>query len=94
MAGDKRWIFLDAYESHASEARKIVAYGATGVGATLFFWAIELGAWKIWNTVEAKNLGAVIGIGIGNYMKYLLDKKFAFGTGLAKIEKAARYDPV
>ena len=27
---DKRWIFLDAYETHAAELRKIVIYGASG----------------------------------------------------------------
>jgi putative flippase GtrA len=85
---DKRWIFLDPYESHASELRKIIIYGASGVGTTLLFWAMELGAWNIWNTVEAKYYGAVLGIALGNYIKYLLDKRYAFG-GAGKLEKTA-----
>ncbi len=44
---DKRWVFFDAYESHASEARKVMIYGAFGVGTTLLFWGIELAAWHL-----------------------------------------------
>ena len=76
---DKRWIFLDAYETHAAELRKIAIYGASGIGTTLLFWGLEVGAWKIGGTTEAKYLGAVVGLVLGNYFKYLLDKRFTFG---------------
>jgi putative flippase GtrA len=75
---DKRWIFLDTYDGHVAEIRKFVVYGLSGVGTTLLFWAIELGAWHIWQTVEAKYIGAVIGLSLGSWIKYLLDKQYAF----------------
>ena len=75
---DKRWVFLDAYDGHIAEARKIVVYGAFGVGTTLLFWAIELGFWHVWQTAEAKYIGAAIGLSLGNWIKYLLDKQFVF----------------
>ena len=76
---EKRWIFLDPYESHAAELRKITVYGLFGVGTTLLFWAIELGAWHVWGTVEAKYLGAALGLALGNWIKYVLDKHWVFG---------------
>lgn len=75
---DKRWVFLDGYQGHAAEVRKIAAYGAFGVGTTLLFWAIELSFWHVWRTVEAKYIGAVIGLALGNWVKYQLDKHYVF----------------
>lgn len=78
---DKRWIFLDGSEGGTAEIRKIVVYGVFGVLTTLLFWAIELGAWHIWSTASAKYVGAAIGLSLGNYIKYLLDKRFVFTKG-------------
>jgi putative flippase GtrA len=75
---DKHWVFFDSYESHASEARKVLTYGAFGVGTTLLFWGIELACWHIGGTAEAKYTGAIIGLTLGNWIKYLLDKRFVF----------------
>src|SRR4051794_31140468 len=63
---DKRWVFLDAYDSHAAEVRKVFVYGISSVGTTLLFWGVELGFWFIWGTAEAKYLGALIGLSLGN----------------------------
>jgi putative flippase GtrA len=77
---DKRWIFFDAYESHATEIRKIAIYGVSGVATTLVFWGAELGAWTTWRTPEAKYAGAVVGLALGNWIKYRLDKHYVFGA--------------
>ncbi len=76
---EKKWIFLDSYETHAAEVRKIVIYGIFGVGTTLLFWGIELGALWIWGTTTAKYIGAAVGLSLGNWIKYLLDKHYVFG---------------
>lgn len=76
---EKRFIFFDAWESHAAELRKITVYGLFGVGTTLLFWAIELGAWHLVGTVEAKYAGAAVGLALGNWIKYLMDKHWVFG---------------
>lgn len=75
---EKRWIFLDPYENHVAEIRKIIVYGLFGVGTTLLFWGIELGAWHLWGTVEAKYIGAAVGLSLGNWIKYVLDKHWVF----------------
>lgn len=75
---EKRWVFYDRYDNHRAEARKVIVYGLFGVGTTLLFWAIELGFWHVGGTAEAKYLGAVIGLGLGNWIKYLFDKRFVF----------------
>jgi len=77
---DKRWIFFDDYESHTEEIRKVIVYGLFSVLTTLIFWAVEIGAWRHWETSFAKYTGAVIGLAIGNLIKYLLDRRFVFGT--------------
>ena len=75
---EKRWVFLDGYEGHRAEICKIVIYGLSGVATTLLFWAIELGAWHIWQTAEAKYVGAGLGLGFGNWVKYRLDRRYVF----------------
>ena len=75
---EKRWIFLDGYGGHLTEIRKLVFYGAFSVGTTLLFWGIELGAWHVWQTTTAKYVGAAVGLSLGNWIKYLLDKHFVF----------------
>ncbi len=75
---DKRWVFLDGYDGHATEIRKICIYGVFGVVTTLLFWGIELGCWSVFRTIEAKYVGATIGLTLGNWIKYLLDKHYVF----------------
>ena len=77
---DKRWVFADPYSSHGEEARKVVLYGALSVITTLLFWGTELAAWTIWHTAEAKYIGGAIGLAVGNWIKYRLDKRFVFRT--------------
>lgn len=75
---DKRWVFLNRYEGHGAELRKITLYGFFSVGTTLIFWAVELGAWYLWRTSEAKYLGAILGLSLGNWVKYQLDRHYVF----------------
>jgi putative flippase GtrA len=75
---DKRWIFLDSFADPAAELGKITVYGIVSIGTTLLFWASELGFWYLWQTIEAKYLGAALGLSIGNWIKYLLDKRYVF----------------
>ncbi len=75
---DKRWVFFDPYDGHAAEARKVLIYGTFGIGTTLLFWGVEVGCWHLGGTAEAKYVGAIIGLTLGNWIKYLLDKQFVF----------------
>jgi hypothetical protein len=69
---------LDAYESHAAEIRKVIVYGLSAVATTIIFWGVELSFWRIWGTAEAKYSGAVLGLSIGYWIKYRLDRHFVF----------------
>ena len=79
---DKHFVFFDAYQSHVAEIRKLVGYGAFSVGTTVLFWGFELSFWHAFHTVEAKYVGAVLGLSFGNWIKYLLDKRYVFRAGL------------
>jgi len=83
---DKRWVFLDSYETHAAELKKVFVYGVFGVATTALFWGVELAAIRLFHTTEAKYTGAVVGLSLGNWIKYLLDKHYVFQTarGVAK----------
>ena len=77
-AFEKRWIFLDGYDGHTAEIRKILVYGIFGIATTLLFWGIEFGAWHVWQTAGAKYAGAAIGLSLGNWLKYTLDRRYVF----------------
>jgi putative flippase GtrA len=88
---DKKYIFFDDYSGAGAEARKVVLYGSFSVAMTLVFWAFEIGFFAIWGTDAAKFSGAVIGLAIGNYAKYLLDRTFTFGSN-GGVEKAQAWN--
>src|SRR6516165_8287557 len=75
---DKHWIFFDGYHGPGREARKIFLYGAFSVAMTLIFWGFEVGFLAVWKTDFAKYAGAVIGLALGNFLKYQLDRAFTF----------------
>lgn len=77
---DKIWIFADPVRERRDELRKVTLYGLSGVATTLFFWCVEFSAWHLFQTTEAKYLGGALGLAGGNWLKYRLDKKFAFGS--------------
>ena len=80
---DKRFVFFDTFESKMKELGKITVYGLSGVGTTLLFWGIELGFWHIGGTAEIKYVGAVIGLSLGNFIKYRLDRNLVFSKRAA-----------
>jgi hypothetical protein len=42
---DKRFVFLDGYDGHVAELRKVRLYGVFSVGTTVLFWAVEFSLW-------------------------------------------------
>lgn len=80
---EKKWVFYDAYQSHADEARKFALYGVMGIGTTVIFWAFEIGGQFLTGSAFGRYTGAVIGLAIGYVVKYQLDKTFVFRPGSA-----------
>lgn len=75
---DKLYVFSDAYDGHAEEARKVILYGAFSVLTTIIFWSVEIAFWQIWQTSAAKYTGAVLGLAIGYAAKFMLDRRYVF----------------
>jgi putative flippase GtrA len=76
---DKRFIFFDPTRAAAHEVGQVALYGVTGVVTTLLFWACELGLWRAIGADWAKDLGGIIGLTVGYWVKYQLDRRFVFG---------------
>jgi hypothetical protein len=49
-----------------------------GIGTTIFFWGVELSFWQIWHTDGAKYIGGALGLALGNWIKYVLDRQYVF----------------
>lgn len=75
---DKRWIFADLSASAIEHARKFSLYSIMGIFSTLIFWSIETVFWLYWRTDIMREIGAVLGLTIGYFVKYNLDKRYVF----------------
>jgi putative flippase GtrA len=79
---DKRYIFRFVARNSVHDAQTFVGYTMMGVGTTLLFWSFEFGFNHIFQTKEMRYVGAVIGLGLGYWVKYNLDKRYVFRAGM------------
>ncbi|MGO9672588.1 MAG: GtrA family protein [Methylocella sp.] len=86
---DKHWIFFDGYHGPTHEARKIFLYGSFSVAMTLIFWGFEVGFFAAFGSNTAKYTGGAIGLAIGNFLKYWLDRTYTFGQKPGAINATA-----
>ena len=75
---EKRYIFNFTSKNLAHDGKLFVFYSAMGVITTLIFWGTEYAFHVIYDTDFMRYLGGVIGLSIGFYVKYQLDKKYVF----------------
>jgi len=75
---DKRWIFFDRSHGAAVHSKKFSLYTLMGVATTVIFWGAETSFWMIWQTDLMREVGAVLGLAIGYFVKYKLDRKYVF----------------
>ncbi|UYN95724.1 MAG: GtrA family protein [Enhydrobacter sp.] len=75
---DKAYIFRFRARDAAHDARVFALYTAMGVVTTLVFWGFELGFHYLFHTKAMRYLGGLIGLAIGYWAKYHLDKRFVF----------------
>ena len=54
-----------------------------GLVTTVIFWGFEFGFDHLFETREMRYLGGIIGLAIGYYAKYQLDKRFVFRSATA-----------
>lgn len=75
---EKRYIFNFTSKNLVHDGKLFVFYSVMGVITTLIFWSTEYAFHLIYDTDVMRYLGGVIGLSIGFYLKYQLDKKFVF----------------
>ena len=75
---DKRYIFQYQVKSVAHDTRIFALYASTGLITTGIFWGFEFGFDALFHSLPLRYLGGVIGLAIGYYVKYRLDRKYVF----------------
>ena len=75
---DKNYIFKDFDHSLKNNSKKFTMYSFNGIFTTIIFWGIESLFYFVYSTNFARELGAIIGLSIGYFLKYKLDKKYVF----------------
>ena len=75
---DKKYIFYHVPENVKDDIKKFIFYTGMGVVTTLIFWVTEIAFDYLLPYSWSKYVGAVLGLSIGYYIKYHLDKRFVF----------------
>ena len=75
---EKRYIFNFTSNNLVHDGKLFVFYSVMGVITTLIFWGTEYASHLIYDTDFMRYLGGIIGLSIGFYVKYQLDKKYVF----------------
>jgi putative flippase GtrA len=86
---DKRWIFADTSHGVAAHGRLFSLYTLMGVVTTAIFWGSETLFWLTWQTQLARETGAVLGLSIGYFVKYQLDRRYVFAAEPGTVRGAA-----
>ena len=75
---EKRYIFYFSSKNLAHDGKLFVFYSAMGVVTTFIFWGTEYAFYLIYDSEVMRYVGGVIGLVIGFFAKYQLDKKYVF----------------
>jgi len=75
---EKRYIFNFTSKNLVHDGKLFVFYSAMGVITTIIFWGTEYAFHLVYDTDIMRYLGGIIGLSIGFYVKYQLDKKYVF----------------
>ncbi|HED36278.1 MAG TPA: GtrA family protein [Gammaproteobacteria bacterium] len=75
---DKKYIFKFKVDNLQHDSQTFILYTLMGLLTTVIFWGFEFSFDYIYQTKEMRYLGGVIGLAIGYWIKYHLDKKFVF----------------
>lgn len=83
---EKKYVFLFKSDGLAHDGQLFVLYGVMGVFTTAIFWGVEYGFHLVFGSDTMRYVGGVVGLAIGFYVKYLLDRKFVFVNGRRRVE--------
>jgi len=84
---EKRYIFAFTSNNLAHDGKLFIFYCAMGVITTLIFWGTEYASHLIYDTDLMRYAGGVVGLAVGFYIKYQLDKKYVFVNSLSEVRQ-------
>jgi putative flippase GtrA len=82
---EKRYIFAFNSKNIVHDGKLFVLYSVMGVFTTAIFWGFEYTFYFIYKTDAMRYFGGIIGLAIGFFIKYQLDKKFVFVSSDQKV---------
>ena len=82
----KRYIFVFNCSDFAHDGRLFVLYNFMSVFTTAIFWGVEYAYHLIFGTYMIRYVGGVMGLAMGFYVKYQLDKKYVFVSSEKKVD--------
>ena len=75
---EKRYIFSFESKNIKHDGQLFILYSFMGVFTTAIFWGTEYVFHLIFTTDVMRYIGGVLGLTIGYFIKYQLDKRFVF----------------
>ena len=75
---DKKYIFQYQVKNTVHDTQTFAFYTVMGLITTAIFWGFEFGFDYLFQSKEMRYAGGIIGLAIGYYIKYQLDKRFVF----------------
>ena len=75
---EKRYIFSFESKNIKHDGQLFILYSFMSVFTTAIFWGTEYAFHLIFTTDVMRYIGGVLGLTIGYYIKYQLDKRFVF----------------
>ncbi len=75
---EKKYVFYFKADNLRHDTRLFILYGVMGVFTTAIFWGIEFAFHHLFGTDAMRYLGGAIGLTVGSFIKYHLDKRFVF----------------
>jgi putative flippase GtrA len=75
---EKKYVFDFKADNLGHDTRLFILYGFMGVFTTAVFWGVEFAFHHIFGTDAMRYLGGAIGLTVGSFIKYHLDKRFVF----------------
>lgn len=75
---EKRFIFDFESKNLKHDGQLFILYSCMGVFTTAIFWGTEFTFHLIFTTDLMRYLGGILGLTLGYYIKYQLDKRFVF----------------
>ena len=88
---DKKYIFAYSDSSIKNNSLKFSFYSFNGILTTLLFWGTESVFFFIYKTNFAREFGALIGLTIGYFIKYRLDKNMYSNINMKNLSGWGRF---